>query len=94
MMRRGSEGVSRAARLVDDDDGLLELSVERALKDLAQKVLVDLGLQAVDDLRVVVGEVGAALDVEAVVEGLVLLVIALEQALVVLEHMHLETVQL
>ena len=86
--------MSRAARLVDDDDGLLELGVERALKDLAQKVLVDLGLQAVDDLRVVVGEVGAALDVEAVVEGLVLPVIALEQALIVLEHVHLETVQL
>ena len=69
------------------------LQLELALHHAAQKVLVDARLEAVDDLRVLVGEVLAALDAESLVKRRVGGVVALEEALVVLEHMHLERME-
>ena len=40
----------QVVHLIDDDDRRLELGVEGTVKDLAEEVLVDLRLEAVDDL--------------------------------------------
>ena len=77
------------AHLVYDDDRLPQRVVELPLHELAQEEVVDVGLEAVDHLRALVVQVGRRGDTEAVEERPVGAVVALEQSLVVLEHVHL-----
>eukprot|EP00966_Prymnesium_polylepis_P011175 257016-Prymnesium_polylepis.1 len=71
-------GYTYGRYLVDDEHGGGELLVELALDHLAQEALVDRRLEAVEDVRVGVGEVAGAAQPEAREEGLVLPVVSLE----------------